>query len=228
MTNNTVLNAVLWDMDGVIVDTFDGHFRSWKQTFEELGHPFSLEDFRRTFGMNNRLILSTLLGYEMDEETFQRVSDHKEELFRQGLKETVKALPGVLDWLERFSHLGLRQAVASSAPQENIEATLDGLDIRRYFQAEAAGATLKGKPDPAVFLMAARLLEVNPENCLVIEDSVAGVEAARRAGMKCVALLTTNPAEKLETADVIVRDMDHFTGEMLTFLFDMPVPLVAH
>lgn len=227
MTNNTVLNAVLWDMDGVIVDTFDGHYRSWKQTFEEMGHPFTLEDFRRTFGMNNRLILSTLLGYEMDEERFQRISDHKEELFRQGLKGSAQTLPGVREWLERFRQLGLKQAVASSAPQANIDASLDELGIRGYFQAEAAGATLKGKPDPAVFLLAAELLGVQPENCLVIEDSVAGVEAARRAGMKCVAVLTTNPAEKLDSADVIVRDMDHFTGEMLSFLFDIPVPMVT-
>ena len=116
--------------------------------------------------------------------------------------------------------MGLKQAVASSAPQANIDALLDELGIREYFQAEAAGATLRGKPDPAVFLLAAELLGVEPANCLVIEDALAGVEAARRGGMKCVAVCTTNPAEKLEAADVVVNDLTSLTMEMLVTLFN--------
>ena len=110
ITRMTTLNsfkAVLWDMDGVIVDTFDGHFRSWKQTFEELGHPFTLEDFRHTFGMNNRLILSTLLGYELDEDTLQRVSDHKEELFREMIKGDAQLSPRSEGLVGAFSAHGL-------------------------------------------------------------------------------------------------------------------------
>lgn len=208
------IKAILWDMDGVIVDTFEGHFRAWKQTFEEMGQPFTLEDFRRTFGMNNRLIFSTLLGYELEEETFQRLSDRKEVCFREGIRGSARLLPGVAAWLERFRQMGPGQAVASSAPQANINALLDELGVRGYFQAEAAGAELKGKPDPAVFLLAAQLLGVEPPNCLVIEDSVAGVEAAKRAGMRCVAVCTTNPAEKLVDASIVVRDLEQFTMEI--------------
>ncbi|KAF0104829.1 MAG: glycoprotease/HAD-superfamily hydrolase like protein [Chloroflexi bacterium] len=213
------LKAVLWDMDGVIVDTFDWHYSAWQQTFDELAQPFDMETFRKTFGMNNRLILNTVFGRELEEDFIQQVSDRKEALFRQVIKGSAELLPGVADWLERFEHMRGRQAVASSAPQANIDALLDELGIRGYFQAEAAGATLRGKPDPAVFLLAAQLLGVEPVNCLVIEDSIAGVEAAHRAGMKCVAVLTTNPAEKLAEADVIVKDLTLLDEETLEMLF---------
>ena len=163
--------------------------------------------FRKTFGMNNRLILTTIFERDLSERFIQRVSDRKEILFRESIKGSAKLLPGVREWLERFAEMGIKQAVASSAPQANIDALLDELGIRSYFQAEAAGATLKGKPDPAVFLLAAQLLGVEPAHCLVIEDAVAGVEAARRAGMKCVAVLTTNPADKLSGADVVLKDL---------------------
>jgi beta-phosphoglucomutase len=213
------LHAVLWDMDGVIVDTFDAHYRSWQQTFDELSQPFDLETFRKTFGMNNRLILTTVFERDLSEKFIQRVSDRKEELFRSGIKGSARLLPGVADWLTRFADLGVRQAVASSAPQANIDALLDELGVRDYFQAEAAGATLKGKPDPAVFLLAAQQLGVEPAHCLVIEDSISGVEAARRGGMKCVAVQTTNPAQKLHGASLVVKDLTGLTEKHLQGLF---------
>lgn len=213
------LHAVLWDMDGVLVDTFDAHYRSWQLTFDELSQPFDLDMFRKTFGMNNRLILTTIFERDLSERIIQRVSDRKEILFRESIKGSAKLLPGVMEWLERFAEMGIKQAVASSAPQANIDALLDELGIRNYFQAEAAGATLKGKPDPAVFLLAAKLLGVEPVHCLVIEDAVAGVEAARRAVMKCVAVLTTNPADKLSGADVILKDLSLLNNSMLQELF---------
>ena len=91
--------------------------------------------------------------------------------------------------------------------------------MRDYFQAEAAGATLKGKPDPAVFLLAAQQLGAEPAHCLVIEDSISGVEAARRGGMKCLAVQTTNPAEKLRGASLVVKDLAGFTEKHLQRLF---------
>lgn len=219
MTGIHNLQAVLWDMDGVIVDTFDAHYRSWQQIFDELSQPFDIDMFRKTFGMNNRLILTTIFKHDLTEHFIQRVSDRKEMLFRACIKGNARLLPGVGDWLKHFAEMGIKQAVASSAPQANIDALLDELGIRGYFQAEAAGATLKGKPDPAVFLLAAKLLGVEPAHCLVIEDAVAGVEAARRGGMKCVAVQTTNRAEKLAGADVVLKDLSHLNEETLRKLF---------
>lgn len=219
MTKTRTLQAVLWDMDGVIVDTYEGHYVSWKQSLEEVGQPFDEDTFRRTFGMNNRLIMATVFGRELEEDFIQKVSNRKEEIFRRDIKGKVQTLPGVLDWLERFKIMNLKQAVASSAPQANIDALLTELQIRDYFKAEAAGSTLKGKPDPAVFLLASKLLGVDPHNCLVIEDSIAGVEAAKRAGCQCVAVLTTNQASELSRADLIVKDLSVFTEELLKSLF---------
>jgi beta-phosphoglucomutase len=213
------LHAVLWDMDGVIVDTFDAHYRSWQQTFDELSQPFDLEMFRHTFGMNNRLILTTIFERDLSEGFIQRVSDRKEELFREGIKGRARLLPGVKEWLTAFSEIDVKQAVASSAPQANIDTLLDELNVRDFFQAEAAGATLKGKPDPEVFLLAASLLGVGAAHCLVIEDAIAGVEAARRAGMKCIAVQTTNPAEKLKSAHVVLKNLSSLTEKHLQKLF---------
>ncbi len=219
MTALNTLQAVLWDMDGVIVDTYAGHYLSWKQALEEVGQPYEEDVFRRTFGMNNRLILATIYGHEPEEEFIQKVSERKEVLFREDIKGKVQPLPGVLDWLERFKKMGLKQAVASSAPQANIDALLTELQIRHYFGAEAAGSNLKGKPDPAVFLLAAERLGVDPANCLVIEDSIAGVEAAKRAGCTCLAVLTTNQASELGKADLILKDLSALTSDHLKPLF---------
>ncbi len=218
MLESLPLKAVLWDLDGVIVDSFDGHFRAWARLFAELDEPFTLEDFTRTFGMNNRGIFKTLLKRELPEEEFRQLSDRKEEYFRDGILGRVVGLPGVRDWLQCFDGMGLKQAVGSSAPQENIDVLLKELGLSQWFSALVAGASIPGKPDPAVFLRAAELLGVQPAECLVIEDAVAGVEAAKRAGMRCLAVCTTNPAEKLQKADRVVADLTHLTMEMLTEL----------
>lgn len=220
MAEKRNLQAVLWDMDGVIVDTYEGHFVAWKQSLDEVGQDYDEDTFKRTFGMNNHLILATVFGRELEESFIQKISDRKEELFRRDIKGKVQTLPGVLDWLEAFKGLGLKQAVASSAPQANIDVLLTELKIRDYFQAEAEGATLKGKPDPAVFLLAAKKLKVDPVNCLVIEDSIAGVQAAKSAGCQCVAVLTTNLAKDLTLADLIVKDLSYLKLEQVKSLFN--------
>ena len=205
-------------MDGVLVDTFDGHYRAWSRIFAELAQPFTLDDFRRTFGMNNRNIFKTLLDRPLTEDEFQQLSERKEDYFRAGIRGNSRLLPGAGEWLERFSAAGLKQALGSSAPPENIDVHLAELNIRRYFDAVVSGANLPGKPDPTVFIRAAALMGVNPADCLVIEDAAPGVKAAKHAGMRCVGVLTTNPAEILQHADLIVPDLTHLTFEKLVGL----------
>jgi beta-phosphoglucomutase family hydrolase len=200
--------GVIWDMDGVLVDTGEFHFRAWSQALPEFGIPFTRELFRATFGMNNAGILTMLLGRTPVPELLGEISDRKEQLFRQAVRGRAQLLPGVQAWLERLEAAGVRQAIASSAPPANIDALVDELGLRDYFDAIASGFDLPGKPDPAVFLKAARLIGVPPERCVVVEDAVAGIGAARRAGMKCVAVTTTNPARALKEADVIVERLD--------------------
>jgi beta-phosphoglucomutase-like phosphatase (HAD superfamily) len=106
--------------------------------------------------------------------------------------------------------------VASSAPPANIDALIDELVLRPYFDTLVSGQDMPGKPDPALFLEVALQLDVAPERCVVVEDAVAGVEAAKRAGMKCVAVTTTNPAQVLDEADIVVDRLDALAQD--TFL----------
>lgn len=210
--------GVLWDMDGVLVDTGELHFISWKKTLDEASIPFDREDFRKTFGMNNTGILEYLCGEKPDPETIQKISDHKEAIFRESAPGNVQPLPGVMDWLVRLQGVGARMAVASSAPYANIEVLVEELKLRPYFQALVSGANLPGKPDPATFLEAARQLGLAPSACVVVEDAIAGVQGAINAGMKCIAVTNTNPPQALAEADLVVDSLTELPREVFSQL----------
>jgi HAD superfamily hydrolase (TIGR01509 family) len=205
--------GILWDMDGVLVDTGELHFQTWKSMLGEWGVDLTYERFRNTFGMRNEEILPLWFGRRLQKYEIDQISATKEERFRSAARGHVQALPGVRLWLERFLGQGYRQAIASSAPEANIKLLVDELDIRPYFQAFVSGSALPGKPDPAVFVEAARGVDMPTKQCIVIEDSVAGVEAARRAGMKCLAVTTTYPAVALSGAGLIVEHLDSLTPD---------------
>jgi len=208
MTEQTVERGVIWDMDGVLVDTGELHYLAWSRVLPEYGLPFDREMFRATFGMNNAGILTLLLGRPPEPELLSEISDQKEQTFREMVPGNVSLLPGVLTWLKRLRSAGYHQAIASSAPQANIDTLVDELGLRDYFDALLSGFALPGKPDPSTFLQAAQAIQVPPERCVVVEDATAGVEGARRANMKCIALTTTNPAEALQAADIVVDRLD--------------------
>lgn len=211
--------GVLWDMDGVITDSGEAHYISWRNALDRHGIPFSKEFFHKTFGMNNRGILSLLFERQATEQEVDTIGGLKEELFRQDIRGTLELLPGVAEWLQRFMESGVRQAVASSAPQENIDAIVAELGIGDMFQQLVSGAKLSGKPDPATFLLAADRLGIVPGDCLVIEDATVGVEAARRGGMKCVAVCTTHPKDDLQEADIVVDVLEDLETEKIESLF---------
>lgn len=212
--------GALWDMDGVLVDTGEFHYRSWSQILPQYGIPFDRDRFQATFGMNNAGVIATLSGETPTQARVAEIGGRKEALFREIIRGQVQPLPGVLDWLERLQAWGFRQAMASSAPPANIDALVGELGLRPYFQAIISGAALPSKPDPTVFLQAAAAIDVAPEQCLVFEDAVAGVGAARRAGMRCIAVTTTNPAPALEDADLVVDRLDGLTQEAFWGLLD--------
>lgn len=199
--------AILWDMDGVLVNTGEYHYAAWKQTFDELGIPFSKEQFRATFGMNNAGILEIIYERKLPSEQERQISERKEKLFRDAVKGNAKLLPGIAEALENFSAWKLKQAIASSAPPKNIDVLVQELHIGKYFNAVVSAYDMPSKPDPAVFLRAAQQLDVEPENCTVIEDAVAGVEAAKNADMKCIAVTTTNTATALSKADLVLGSL---------------------
>jgi beta-phosphoglucomutase-like phosphatase (HAD superfamily) len=130
----------------------------------------------------------------------------------------------VLDWLQRLRDAGYLQSVASSAPAANIDTLVDELGLRDYFEVMVSGVDLPGKPEPALFFKAARLLGVPPEGCVVVEDAVAGVEAAVRAGMKCIAVAATNPAQALGMADVVVEQLSDLDVDAFQRLMTKGIP----
>ncbi|MGI6376096.1 MAG: HAD family hydrolase [Anaerolineae bacterium] len=199
--------ALLWDMDGVLADSGDAHFVAWQEMLHELGREISRQEFDDTFGMANTAILERWLGATVAPERSAALARRKEALFRQHL-DRVRLLPGVLDWLAYARSQGYYQVVASSGEMANIVAVVHALGVGNYFHGIVSGAFLpQSKPHPAVFLQAAAAVAAEPRHCLVLEDGIVGVEAARRAGMRCIAVTTTHAAERLAGADRIVSSL---------------------
>ncbi len=209
----------MWDMDGVLADTSLLHFSTWELVLNNEGIPFDRQQFHKIYGLKNHDLLPFLAGKPIESHEIERIAAQKEQAFRNILVGNLAPLPGVVDWLRRFQSWGCKQAVASSAPPENVEALVDELHIRQYFDALVTPGDLPGKPHPAVFLLAARQLQIPPKSCLVIEDSIPGLEAARRAHMRCLAVATTNPPEALNQADLVVETMAQLTDGQVQSLF---------
>lgn len=207
--------GVLWDLDGVLVDTEEAHYYAWAKALNDHHIPFAREQFRATFGMNNAGILQLLLGSAFTPEALSVIGDEKEHYFREAIRGQAQLLPGVVEWLARLRAQGMRQAIASSAPSANIEAIVTELNLGPYFEAMVSGADLPGKPDPATFLLAAEKINCLPHHCLVVEDAIAGVTAAKRAGMKCLAVTNTNPASALQNADLITHRLDALPSDTI-------------
>jgi beta-phosphoglucomutase len=198
--------AVLWDMDGTLVDSEEYHWLSWRDTMQSEGITITHDQFLKTFGQRNDSILPQWLHAGATPESIVRIGDSKEELYRNLVHQgRIQPLPGVMDWVHRLREQGWRQAVASSAPRKNIEVVLEALGLTGFFDAlVSAEDVTAGKPDPQVFQKGAERLEMPPSRCIVVEDAVPGVEAARRAGMRCIGV---SQKGLLSAANVVVRSL---------------------
>ncbi len=194
------LVAVIFDFDGVVIDSHEAHERSWFALAEELGETLTREIFVSTFGQRNESILP-FLGWakEGDVERIRALGDRKESLYREVLRaEGIEPLPGVVALLEDLQGNGIPCAIGTSTPRENVECVLEITRLGGFFRDIAASEDVsRGKPDPEVFLKAAAKLDAEPRDCVVIEDAHVGIRAAKAAGMKAVAVTTTHPAESL-------------------------------
>ena len=216
--------ALIWDVDGTLVDTAEQHFRAWSRLAAEIAKPFTRADFAATFGMRNPEIIRKLFFPDADDARCRERGERKEDLYRASVREEgTQLLPGVAKLLAEFAAAGWPQAVGSSAPPGNLDLLLGLTDTRRYFAGIVTGDDVKrGKPHPEVFLTAAAKLGAAPSRCVVFEDAVAGVEAAKAGGMKCVAVTFVghHPADKLRAAgaDVVVASLDEITAEQVAAL----------
>lgn len=206
-------DALIFDMDGTLVHNMPVHNQAWSDTLAEAGIQIDLETFNRlTTGKKNSEILQMMLGPALSEEEIAYWSARKETRYRERFACCREPLPGLLAFLEQAHALNLPMAVATAAPPENVTFILDEMDLRRHFRAVVGAEDVRnGKPDPEIFLKAAAALGVRPERCLVFEDALAGIEAARRAGMDAVFLCTTLTASDVEGQPHVLRAVPDFT-----------------
>jgi len=209
------IQAVIWDLDGVIIDSADAHRRAWQRLAREEGVTFTDADFWATFGKRNDAILAELWG-PLPAEQVKALADRKEAYFRELIRETAAPLPGAMELMRGLHEAGFRQALASSTPTENIELISEVLGLKQYLTELVSGETVPhGKPAPDIFLKAAKELDVDPSVCLVIEDAVAGVEAAHAAGMRCIAVAGNRDLPGLRKAELMVKSLTEVDVERI-------------
>lgn len=191
--------AVLFDMDGVVIDNLPYHVDAWLLYCERHGIPLTREIFYKDLnGLNSKDTFEWLLKREFTREEINAFEEEKEEIYRGFYRPFLSPAPGLMDFLALLKVNGIKTALGTSAGPGNIDFILDGLGIRAHFDAVIGGAEVtKGKPDPEIYLRAAGLIQVSPEDCWVIEDSLQGIEAGLSAGMKVVGMTTSHSSEEL-------------------------------
>ncbi|MDX2033640.1 MAG: beta-phosphoglucomutase family hydrolase [Blastocatellia bacterium] len=205
--------AVIWDLDGTLIDSADFHWQAWRAVMAVEEFTITYEAYVADFGKRNDEILRSRVDAALSDAEIARISLAKEEEYRRMVREAgLQLLPGAEDWLKRLSANGWRQALGTSAPRGNIDAVFAALGIAPWFDAVMSSEEVRaGKPAPDVFLRAAEKMGVPPEQCIVIEDAPAGIEAARRAGMRSIGVLTTHPA--LPAADWVFPTLDRIPAD---------------
>ncbi len=205
--------GVIFDMDGVLVDSYAAHFQSWRTSATRYGLTMTQSDFASTFGRTSREIIGQLWPRRFDDAQLASFDAAKEGDYRDILRAHLPVMEGADELIAALHGVGFGLAIGSSGPKENVAAVLQGLKHGSFFSQTVDGSQVKrGKPDPEVFLLAARKLGIEPNRCAVIEDAPAGVEAASRAGMFSIGLLGTAPREVLaKHAQVVVARLGELT-----------------
>lgn len=219
-----MLKGVLFDMDGVLVNNLEIHRQAFAEFFRRYGVERTFDELSRVFGKGNDDIMGELMPADVVERVgIRQLGYEKEAIYREIYAPIITPQPGLLAFLAECEREGLRSAVGSSGYKANVDFVLDKCNIRRYFEATVAGDEVtRCKPDPEIYLTAAAKLGLDACECVVFEDAEAGIEAAKRAGMKVVALATTFDREFLATtdADMIIGDFRDISVEQLRTLVE--------
>ncbi|MDP6544085.1 MAG: HAD family phosphatase [Phycisphaerae bacterium] len=219
MKPDSNIPAVIFDMDGVLVDSYQAHFESWRQTARTRGLGMTEQQFAEYFGRTTREIISTLWGETVSGDGVGQWEDHKELAYRDILDADFPEMHGAHELLSALQAAGFKLAIGSSGPPENVELVLQHLGSDLFSAAVTGVDVTHGKPHPEVFLKAAAKLQVAPINCAVVEDAPAGLQAARRAGMTAVAITGTAPREELaREAHMVVDSLDELSPGIITSL----------
>lgn len=213
--------AVIFDLDGVLVDSYDAHYKSWRMMYAEHGRDYSEAAFAADFGRTSRDILRRAFASQLSDAQIRQMDERKEAFYRDIISREFPGMNGAVELIDALAEDGFLLAIGSSGPAENIKLSLERLGRRERFSAVVTGADVtRGKPDPQVFLLASERLGVPPAKCAVVEDAPHGIEAARRAGMTAVALTGTTTRDNLAHADLVIDSLRELDAARLRALFN--------
>lgn len=210
--------AAIFDMDGVLVDNGAFHKKAWQQFCSGHRIVFSEKRFREVFfGRTNVQVLPELFGSNLSSAEIQKLGNEKEKIYREIFRSHLKPTQGLVRFLDELKSREIPVAVATSAPTENVEFVLNGLQIQKYFNVVVDDSMVThGKPHPEIYLKAAELLNIEPAKCVVFEDSLPGTKSAFDAGTKVIALTTTLPADKHRFAHHIISDFSEISVNFIS------------
>lgn len=200
--------AVIFDLDGTLLDNNSYHLKSWIEYLKKIGRDISEEEYNANInGRTNSDVIRYIYNREMSDEEILKYTLEKEALYRELYKPFIKPIRGLIDFSQLLKEKNIPMAIATSGIQPNIDFMFEKIPIKKYFKEVVNSSHIKkGKPDPEIYLKTASLLDVSPKNCLVFEDAVVGIKSAKAAGMKVIAVATTQTEEELSIADMIIND----------------------
>ena len=216
----TELKAVIFDIDGTLIDNNDVHLKAWKKYLKDEGREISDEDYKKNIsGRTNHDAVEHIYEKKMSKVEAEKYYLRKEEIYREMFEPDIKPIQGLEHLLKEIQDHGVDMAIATSGIQVNIDFMFRHIPIQQFFKRVINSDNItKGKPDPEIFTTTAKALNIPPQNCIVFEDSTAGVEAGKAAGMKVVALTTTHTKKELKEADLVIDDYTEVNYEKLLSL----------
>jgi beta-phosphoglucomutase family hydrolase len=205
--------ALIFDMDGVIVKNHEWHFRAWIEFCHHHGLQLSEEEFyTKIFGCTNHDLLTKLFGNSLTDNDIERMGEEKEALYREIYGPHVVPVPGVVEFIRSARSEGISIALATSAPASNVSFTLEHTGLEGMFEVIVESSQIThSKPHPEIYLKASSLLQLSPDQCVVFEDSLPGIESAGKAGCKVIGVATTLEAERISHADYVIKDFTDTT-----------------
>lgn len=202
--------AVIFDLDGTLIDNNSYHIKAWQQFYKKRKRTLTEAEYKQYFnGKTNADVLAHVFQQQLSPRQSEAYTNEKESLYRSIYEPHIKPVKGLLNLLQQLQDAKIPMAIATSGIKVNIDYMFRHLDIKNFFKEIIYSKHVqKGKPDPEIFLITAKKLNVLPQNCLVFEDSVAGIQSAKAAGMKVIAIATTHTLQELSIADKIIDNYD--------------------
>lgn len=217
--------GVIFDMDGTLIESTKADYLAWKRVFNDMGRELTYEDYQPLLGIRSAEVIKKILGV-IDDQEIKKLLAEKLEYFREiAERDGIKPVEGAEEFIKSFKNLPVKLALATSSRQAKMKMVMTKLGFINYFDVIVTGEEVtNSKPAPDIFLDTAKRLSLAPEDCIVFEDAVNGVKAAKAAGMKCVAITTTHAAEDLKDADLIIDRFDR--NEFMKYCAGVGSPVI--